>query len=147
MCWLYRQSTGTNGAKGTLIQQAQEIEYKLSGLSRHFQGTYGSAVFPYGAIILWGRDVLETSWRSSSGVILDTRSVKIGTSGTLAGYFFSDHFTFTLLTNLIVCWFPHSVHYPNVRPDKTPPSLFIPAKSTRGGYGEMTVWKQRFYRW
>lgn len=30
---------------------------------------------------------------------------------------------------------------------ETPPSLFMPAKSSRGGYGEMTVWKQRFYRW
>ena len=30
---------------------------------------------------------------------------------------------------------------------ETPPSLFVPVKSERGGYGEMTVWKQRFYRW
>jgi hypothetical protein len=60
MCIGYTiKSTGANGAKGTLIQQAQDIEYKLSGLSRHFQGTYGSAVFPHGAIILWDRDVLE----------------------------------------------------------------------------------------
>jgi hypothetical protein len=30
---------------------------------------------------------------------------------------------------------------------ETPPTLFLPPSSSRGGYGEMTVWKQRFYRW
>lgn len=53
------KSTGPHETKGTLIQQAQDLEYKLSGLSRHFTGTYGSAVFPHGAIILWDREVLE----------------------------------------------------------------------------------------
>lgn len=53
------KSTGANGSKGTLIQQAQDLEYKLSGLSRYFQGKFGSATFPHGAIILWDRDILE----------------------------------------------------------------------------------------
>lgn len=53
------KSTGADGVKGTWIQQAQDLEYKLSGLSRDFCGKYGSAVFPHGAIILWDRDVLE----------------------------------------------------------------------------------------
>jgi hypothetical protein len=53
------KSTGPDGSKGTFIQQAQDLEYKLSGLSRHFTGTYGSAIFPHGAIILWEREILE----------------------------------------------------------------------------------------
>lgn len=53
------KSTGPDGSKGTFIQQAQDLEYKLSGLSRHSTGTYGSAIFPHGAIILWERELLE----------------------------------------------------------------------------------------
>jgi len=53
------KSTGLNGSKGSFIQQAQDLEYKLSGLSRCFQAKYGSATFPHGAIILWDRNVLE----------------------------------------------------------------------------------------
>lgn len=54
------KSTGETGSKGTLIQQAQDLEYKLSGLSRHFAGTHGTSTFPHGAIILWDRHILET---------------------------------------------------------------------------------------
>lgn len=61
------QSTGPDGTRGTLVQQAQDLEYKLSGLSKHFQGTYGSAVFPHGAIILWDRDILEKLFWSHPG--------------------------------------------------------------------------------
>lgn len=46
------KSTGKNGIKGTLIQQAQDLKYKMSGFLRHFAGTCGSATFPHGAIIL-----------------------------------------------------------------------------------------------
>lgn len=53
------KSTGADGCRGTAIQQCQDIEYKLSGLSRTFGGMYGSAVFPHGAIILWDRAILE----------------------------------------------------------------------------------------
>lgn len=53
------KSTGADGAKGTYIQQCQDIEYKLSGLARTFGGDFGSATFPHGAIILWDRDILE----------------------------------------------------------------------------------------
>ena len=53
------KSTGANGSRGTLIQQAQDMEYKLAGLSKTFQSNFGSAIFPHGAIILWNRDILE----------------------------------------------------------------------------------------
>ncbi|KAF2825498.1 hypothetical protein CC86DRAFT_295068 [Ophiobolus disseminans] len=121
------KSTGAGGAKGTMIQQAQDLEYKLSGLSRHFQGTYGSATFPHGAIILWNRDILEKLFWSHPGYKI-SEDWYFGHTARSAGYrieFCSQVFVET----------------------ETPPSLFIPVKSTRGGYGEMTVWKQRFYRW
>ncbi|KAH5271383.1 hypothetical protein HBI70_123710 [Parastagonospora nodorum] len=121
------KSTGANGSKGTYIQQAQDLEYKLSGLSRHFQGTYGSATFPHGAIILWNRDILEKLFWGHPGYKI-SEDWYFGHTCRSAGYrieFCSQVFVET----------------------ETPPSLFVPVKSTRGGYGEMTVWKQRFYRW
>lgn len=53
------KSTGANGSAGTVFQQAQDIEYKLAGISKVFQSKYGSATFPHGAIILWDRTILE----------------------------------------------------------------------------------------
>ena len=61
------QSTGPEGSKGTMIQQVQDLEYKLAGLSKVFQSTFGSATFPHGAIILWDRNVLEKCFWSHPG--------------------------------------------------------------------------------
>ncbi|KAL8820240.1 MAG: hypothetical protein Q9223_001504 [Gallowayella weberi] len=36
------KATGSNGSKGTLCQQAQDLEYKLSGLAKSFAGKIGS---------------------------------------------------------------------------------------------------------
>lgn len=121
------RSTGPNETPGTFIQQAQDLEYKLSGLSRHFQGTYGSAVFPHGAIILWDREILERLFWGHPGFKV-SEDWYFGHTCRSAG------FRIQFCTQVFV-------------PTETPPSLFIPVKSTRGGYGEMTVWKQRFYRW
>jgi hypothetical protein len=137
------KSTGPNETPGTLIQQAQDIEYKLSGLSRHFQGTYGSAVFPHGAIILWDRDVLEKLFWGHPGFKISE------------DWYFGHTCRVSSLI-LLPKYLAHSIQSAGFRiqfctqvfvPTETPPSLFIPVKSTRGGYGEMTVWKQRFYRW
>ena len=58
---------GPDGAKGTLIQQAQDIEYKLAGLNKVFQARVGSAIFPHGAISLWRRDILIEVIRTHPG--------------------------------------------------------------------------------
>ena len=47
------KSTGENRSRGTLCQQAQDLEYKLSGLQRLFAGKIDSATFGHGAICLW----------------------------------------------------------------------------------------------
>ncbi|KAI9842814.1 MAG: hypothetical protein M1837_006917 [Sclerophora amabilis] len=121
------KSTGANGSKGSVFQQAQDMEYKLSGLSRTFMGVYGSATFPHGAVILWDRVVLQELFYSHPGFAI-SEDWYFGHTCRSSGYriqFCSQVFVET----------------------ETPPCLFLPEKSTRGGYGEMTVWKQRFYRW
>lgn len=61
------QSIGPNGTKGTIVQQLQDLEYRLSGL-RHCMGAkYGSATFPHGAIILWNREVFVDLFQKHPG--------------------------------------------------------------------------------
>ncbi|CAO1636509.1 unnamed protein product [Parajaminaea phylloscopi] len=61
------QSIGPNGTKGTMVQQLQDLEYRLSGL-RHCMGAkYGSATFPHGAIILWQREVFVELFKRHPG--------------------------------------------------------------------------------
>jgi len=52
------KSVGPEGSKGTLCQQSQDLEYKLSGIQRAFAGILGSATFAHGAIGLWDREFL-----------------------------------------------------------------------------------------
>ncbi|KUJ17423.1 uncharacterized protein LY89DRAFT_707002 [Mollisia scopiformis] len=101
-------SVGPNCSKGTLVQQAQDLEYKLSGLQRQFSGLVGSATLPHGAISMWDREfLLQTTLGSrivmNSEVFVETE--------TRAAIFWSG------------------------------------GGGERGGFGEMTVWKQRFERW
>ncbi|KAL8784790.1 MAG: hypothetical protein Q9213_003770 [Squamulea squamosa] len=61
------KATGPNGSKGTLCQQAQDLEYKLSGLAKSFAGKVGSVTFPHGAIVLWDREVLVETFKKHPG--------------------------------------------------------------------------------
>lgn len=121
------KSTGANGAKGTYIQQCQDMEYKSSGLTRDWGGRWGSATFPHGAIILWEREALQSLFTSHPGYVI-SEDWYFGHVARQAGYriqFCSQVFVET----------------------ETPPCLLWDSVGGRGGYGEMTVWKQRFYRW
>ncbi|KAB5511531.1 nucleotide-diphospho-sugar transferase [Coniochaeta sp. 2T2.1] len=121
------KSTGANGSKGTLIQQCQDMEYKLSGLTRTFCGKYGSATFPHGAIILWDRAALQALFNVHPGYAI-SEDWFFGYAARASGHrisFCSQVFVET----------------------ETPPSLFFTSGPARGGFGEMTVFKQRFYRW
>ncbi|OIW35704.1 hypothetical protein CONLIGDRAFT_549036, partial [Coniochaeta ligniaria NRRL 30616] len=116
-----------NGSKGTLIQQCQDMEYKLSGLTRTFCAKYGSATFPHGAIILWDRATLQALFNVHPGYAI-SEDWFFGYAARASGHrirFCSQVFVET----------------------ETPPSLFFTAGPARGGFGEMTVFKQRFYRW
>jgi len=121
------KSTGLDSSKGTLIQQAQDMEYKMSGMTKIFCGKYGSTTFPHGAIILWDRDTLEKLFWGHPGFHI-SEDWYFGHTARSAGY----HIDFCSQVFIET---------------ETPPNLIMPAKSERGGYGEMTVAKQRFFRW
>lgn len=121
------KSTGADGIKGTFIQQCQDMEYKISGLTRTFCGKYGSATFPHGAIILWDREVCQNLFNVHPGYTI-SEDWYFGHAARSSGYriqFCSQVFVET----------------------ETPPALFKDTSAARGGYGEMTVFKQRFTRW
>lgn len=61
------KSVGPNSSKGTLCQQAQDLEYKLSGLQRGFAGMIGSATFPHGAISIWNTEFLISTFYHHPG--------------------------------------------------------------------------------
>lgn len=78
------------------------------------------------AIILWEREALQTLFSTHPGYVI-SEDWYFGYIAQQAGYridFCSQVFVET----------------------ETPPCLLWDS-SSRGGYGEMTVWKQRFYRW
>lgn len=122
------KSVGPNRSVGNWCQQAQDMEYKISGLQRAFAGKCGSATFPHGAISLWDREFL----------------VKV----------FHDHPGFSISEDW---FFGHSCRRLGGRTKmcsavfvetETPPAIFFSSSgSSRGGFGEMTVFKQRFTRW
>lgn len=121
------KSTGANGAIGTVIQQCQDVEYKFSGLTRTFCGRYGSAIFPHGAIILWERVTLQNLFNVHPGYVI-SEDWFFGHAARSSGFrieFCSQVFVET----------------------ETPPNFIMNGKSDRGGFGEMTVYKQRFGRW
>lgn len=121
------KSTGANGCRGSIIQQCQDMEYKSSGLTRTWLGRWGSATFPHGAIILWEREALQGLFTAHPGFVI-SEDWFFGFCARQAGYridFCSQVFVET----------------------ETPPCLLWDGVGGRGGYGEMTVWKQRYYRW
>ncbi|KAL1616661.1 hypothetical protein SLS54_008228 [Diplodia seriata] len=121
------KSVGPNSSKGTFCQQAQDFEYKLSGLQRAFSGKVGSATFPHGAISLWDREFLTHTFHHHSGF-------------SVSEDWFFGHSCRSLGGRVIMC---SSVFVET----ETPPALFWTTGSARGGFGEMTVFKQRFVRW
>lgn len=121
-------SIGANRGRGTWCQQAQDLEYKLSGLQRQFAGKLGSATFPHGAIVLWQTDFLIRTFREHPGF-------------SVSEDWFFGHVARVLGSRITMC---SSVFVET----ETPDSLFFAFKGgMRGGFGEMTVFKQRFKRW
>ncbi|KAK7216854.1 hypothetical protein V2G26_004857 [Clonostachys chloroleuca] len=121
------KSTGPNSSIGTLCQQAQDLEYKISGLQRLFAGAIGSATFPHGAISLWNREFLVSIFYDHPGFSISE------------DWFFGDSCR-KLGGRIKMC---SSVFVET----ETPDAIFKSSGSERGGFGEMTVFKQRFMRW
>lgn len=128
MCMGYTiKSVGPNSSKGTLCQQAQDLEYKISGIQRALAGKIGSATFPHGAISLWDREFL------------------IKTFSKHPGFSVSEDWFFGHVARQLGCrtQMATSVFIET----ETPDAVFFSSGGERGGFGEMTVFKQRFYRW
>ncbi|ROV95656.1 hypothetical protein VMCG_07545 [Cytospora schulzeri] len=121
------KSVGPNSSKGTWCQQAQDLEYKISGLQRALAGKLGSATFPHGAISLWDRKFLIKTFHDHPGF-------------SVSEDWFFGHSCRRLGGRIKMCT---SVFVET----ETPPAIFFSSGGSRGGFGEMTVFKQRFSRW
>lgn len=120
-------SIGEGRSRGTWCQQAQDLEYKLSGLQRLFAGKIGSATFPHGAIVLWDTEFLIRTFKEHPGF-------------SVSEDWFFGHVARMLGSRITMC---SSVFVET----ETPSSVFFAGGGSRGGFGEMTVFKQRFKRW
>ncbi|KAF4553849.1 Hypothetical protein D9617_6g095820 [Elsinoe fawcettii] len=121
------KSVGPGSSRGTLAQQAQDMEYKLSGLQRVLAAKVGSALFPHGAISLWDREFLIRTFHQHPGF-------------NVSEDWFFGHVARELGCRTMMCT--------NVFIEtETPADVFVSSGGVRGGFGEMTVFKQRFTRW
>ncbi|KAH8624933.1 glycosyltransferase family 2 [Alternaria alternata] len=128
MCIGYTiKSVGPNSTKGNLCQQAQDLEYKLSGIQREFAGKVGSATFPHGAISLWDRELLVKTFHEHPGF-------------SVSEDWFFGHVARKLGCRIKMC----SQVFVET---ETPTAVFISGGGSRGGFGEMTIFSQRFKRW
>ncbi|CAJ2502035.1 Uu.00g048880.m01.CDS01 [Anthostomella pinea] len=121
------KSVGPNSSKGSWCQQAQDLEYKISGLQRALAGKMGSATFPHGAISLWNRKFLIQTFHDHPGF-------------SVSEDWFFGHSCRRLGGRIKMCT---SVFVET----ETPDAIFFSNGDSRGGFGEMTVFKQRFLRW
>ena len=87
----------------------------------------GSATFPHGAIALWDRDLLLKTFYKHPGF-------------TISEDWFFGHVARQLGSRIKMCT---QVFVET----GTPSAVFISDGGLRGGFGETTVFKQRFDRW
>jgi hypothetical protein len=107
--------------------RAQDLEYKLSGIQRDFAGRIGSATFPHGAISLWDRQLLVKTFHEHPGF-------------SVSEDWFFGHVARKLGSRIKMC---SSVFVET----ETPTAVFFSSGGSRGGFGEMTIFQQRFKRW
>ncbi|GCB23393.1 hypothetical protein AAWM_06278 [Aspergillus awamori] len=121
------KAVAADSLPGTYCQQAQDLEYKLAGLQRTFAGRIGSATFPHGAISLWERSFLRETLQDHPGFSISEDWFLGNSCRRLGG-------RIQMCSSVFV-----ETH--------APPSFLFAAGKRRGGFGETTVFKQRFMRW
>jgi hypothetical protein len=109
------------------VHRAQDLEYKLSGIQREFAGLVGSATFPHGAISLWDRQLLVKTFHEHPGFSV------------------SEDWFFGHVARKLGCRIKMCSHV--FVETETPTAVFFSSGGSRGGFGEMTIFKQRFKRW
>ncbi|KAL8704707.1 MAG: hypothetical protein Q9201_002131 [Fulgogasparrea decipioides] len=110
------KSVGPNSSKGTLCQQAQDVEYKISGIQRAFAGKVGSATFPHGAISIWDRKLLIKTFQAHPGF-------------SVSEDWFFGHVARQLGCRIQMCT---AVFVET----ETPTAIFFSGGGARGGFGE-----------
>ncbi|KAK4982048.1 hypothetical protein LTR50_007847 [Elasticomyces elasticus] len=121
---LVAQFVGCYAAKGF---KAQDLEYKISGLQRAFAGKVGSATFAHGAIAMWETEFAIKTFHQHPGF-------------SVSEDWFFGHVARQLGSRIQMC---SSIFVET----ETPAAVFFSSGGSRGGFGEMTVYKQRFTRW
>lgn len=138
------KSVGPGSSKGSFCQQAQDLEYKTSGLQRALAGKMGSATFPHGAISIWDRSFLVDTFKTHPGYVsLHTctdRRLTIDLRFSVSEDWFFGHAARQLGSRITMCT---SIFVET----ETPSAVLFSSGGARGGFGEMTIFKQRFYRW
>lgn len=122
------KSVGSDSPETTFCQQAQDMEYKMSGLQRAFAGKIGSSTFPHGAISLWDREFLKECFQDHPGFTI-SEDWFLGNSCRRMG------------GRIKMC---SSVFVETATPSAV---FYVGGQHGRSGFGEMTVFKQRFLRW
>jgi cellulose synthase/poly-beta-1,6-N-acetylglucosamine synthase-like glycosyltransferase len=112
------KSVGPGSSKGTFCQQAQDLEYKLSGLQRAMAGKMGSCTFAHGAIALWDRKFLIATFNEHPGF-------------SVSEDWFFGHAARKLGSRITMCT---SVFVET----ETPSAIFFSSGGSRGGFGELT---------
>ena len=110
------RSVGPEGTPGSLCQQAQDVEYKLCGLTKDFAGKVGSVTFPHGCIVLWDRELLIKTFEIHPGF-------------SVSEDWFFGHAARQLGSRITMCT---SVFVAT----ETPSSVFFSSGGARGGFGE-----------
>ncbi|KAJ5936691.1 hypothetical protein N7466_003141 [Penicillium verhagenii] len=115
------------GSIGSYCQQAQDLEYKLSGLQRTLAGRLGSSMFPHGAVSLWDRRFLKKTFKHHPGFSISEDWFQGNSCRALGG-------SIEMCSAVFIA-------------TSTPSALFRLHHQQRGGFGETTVFQQRFSRW
>jgi glycosyltransferase involved in cell wall biosynthesis len=122
------KAAGIDTDEATWCQKAQDLEYKLAGLQRCFSARVGSATFPHGAISLWDRAFLQKTLEHHPGFSISEDWFLGDSCRRLGG-------------RIQMC---SAVFIETSTPSTL---LFGEKDKERGGFGEMTVFRQRFTRW
>jgi len=124
-CLAYMISASSHDGKKNMLHHLQDMEYKHSGIIKGFQSWVGSTMFAHGAISLWRRMTL----------------IEILEKHTL--YPISDDWFTGFKANEL--GYKIDVCDKNFSETDAPNTLFT--TSRKSGYGNATLFSQRFSRW
>jgi hypothetical protein len=124
-CIAYTISASNHNGDKKIIHHMQDMEYKHSGIVKGFQSWFGSTMFAHGAISLWRRSTLLD--------VLENHAMYPMSDDWFTGFKANQ-----LGYNIDVC----DRNFVNT---DAPATFFT--KSREGGYGDATLFSQRFGRW